>query len=103
VELLAHPLRLAGSRFVTVTDETEAADNDAVARMVLTRRGELELVPAYGISDLAFSGPQSDLGVAQLNACARTFGPPVTVTLDAVSRTERTETARLLVSRGEGA
>jgi hypothetical protein len=99
MELLAHPLRLSGSRFATVTDGTEAADCDAVARMVLTHRGEVELVPAFGISDLTFSGPEAGLGITQLNACASMFGPPVTVSLDKVKRTDRTETARFLVER----
>ena len=99
MELLAHPLRLSGSRFVTVTDNSEAADCDAVARMVLTHRGEVELVPSFGISDLTFSGPDSGLGLTQLNACAGMFGPPVTVRLDKATRTDRTETARFLVER----
>ena len=39
------------------------------------------------------------LNVAQINSCLRLFGPACTVELESVSRTERTVSARYIVSR----
>jgi len=104
VQLLAHPFRLTGGRAATVTDGSDAALADAVVRIVLTRPGELELVPAYGIPDPVWepSGAAGAVDVARVNACLATFGPAATVTLASVTRSGpggNTEHVNLEVSR----
>lgn len=114
MQLLAHPFRLAGGgRAATLTDGTDAALADAVVRVVLTRPGELELVPAYGVPDPTWGGPTrggagagggdataSAVDVARVNACLSTFGPAATVALAEVTRDARTgtESVRLEVT-----
>lgn len=73
---MAFPFRLAPNGSVaTVEDGSTAADEQAVAVLALTRRGERELVPGFGTSDPVFSA----LDVAELNAQLAIFGPPVRV------------------------
>jgi len=104
VQLLAHPFRLTGGRAATVTDGSDAALADAVVRIVLTRPGELELVPAYGIEDpiWATTGPAGAVDVARVNAALASFGPSATVTLASVTRdgaNATTERVHLEVTR----
>lgn len=104
MQLLAHPFRLTGGRAATVTDGSDAALADAVARIVLTRPGELELVPAYGIPDPLWE-PSASAGavdVARVNAVLATFGPSATVTLASLTRSgpsASTEHVNLEVTR----
>ena len=94
MELLAHPFRVGSDGSIaTVTDGTDAGNADAVARVCLTRVGELDLVPSFGIPDPTWD----DVDVARVNACLSLFGPPVQVTVQSVSRTARVETVVLNV------
>jgi hypothetical protein len=94
MQLLAHPFRLLGDRAATVTDGSDAALADAVVRVVLTRPGDLELVPGYGIPDPVWADPaagavgaiSASVDVARVNATLATFGPSATVTLASVTR-----------------
>ena len=87
MDLLSHPFRLeANGSVATVEDGTEEAAAEGIAILVLTRRGERELVPGFGMTDPTFDV----LSLAE-------YGPPVTVTDVAITyptdRLERVELA----------
>lgn len=74
MDLLSHPFRLtAGGRLATVVDGSEEAQAEALAGVVLTRRGERELAPELGITDPVFAG----IDLAQVNASLDTYGPAI--------------------------
>ena len=106
MELLQHPFRLTGGAAATATDGSDAALADAVVRLCLTRPGELELVPAYGIPDPVWADPTAgeagavscSVDVARLNACLATFGPAATVTLAGVVTDARVQRVSLEVT-----
>ena len=76
MDVMAWPFRLGVNGAVaTVVDGSAEADEQAVAVLALTRRGERELVPGFGTRDPVFS----TLDVAELNAALSIFGPPVHV------------------------
>lgn len=94
MQLLAHPFRVGpNGGIAAVTDGTDAANADAVVRVCLTRLGELDLVPSFGIPDPTWD----DVDVARINACLSLFGPAVQVSAAAVTRTARTESVTLTV------
>jgi hypothetical protein len=111
MQLLTHPFRIVGGVAATAPDGSDAALADAVVRLCLTRPGELELVPAYGIPNPQWGDPAasdaasiaSSVDVARLNAALATFGPPATVALLAVTRGQQgsavTERVDLEVTR----
>lgn len=77
MDLLSHPFRLtAGGRLATVLDGSDDATAEAVAGVVMTRRGERVLVPDFGISDPAYAG----VDAAQVNGVLEQYGPAVRVT-----------------------
>lgn len=94
MQLLAHPFRIGPAGVAaTVTDGTDEAYAEELARLIATRRGERPMVPAYGIAEPAFD----ELDVTALNAVLGLFGPPVTVTdVDVDYPDDRT--ARLVVT-----
>ena len=95
-QLLAHPFRLRAGGCVTVTQDADSGNIDAVARIALTRQGELPRVPSYGIPEAAFD----ELSVAAINSTLATHGPQgVTVTADVVERQQRTERITLAIKR----
>lgn len=75
--ILSHPFRLLpdGSA-ATVEQDTDEANAEQLAVLLLTRPGERDLAPGYGVSDPAFAGVDPSEVVAAVNA----FGPDVTVT-----------------------
>ena len=94
MDLLSHPFRLeANGSVATVEDGTEEAAAEGIAILVLTRRGERELVPGFGMTDPTFD----ELSLAELNVGLAEYGPPVTVTDVAITyptdRLERVELA----------
>lgn len=77
MELLSHPFRLeANGAVATVEDDTEEAYAEGIAVLALTRKGERDLVPDFGLTDPAFD----ELSLAELNVGLADFGPPVEVT-----------------------
>lgn len=77
MELLSHPFRLeANGAVATVEDDTEEAYAEGIAVLALTRKGERDLVPDFGLTDPAFN----ELSLAELNVGLTDFGPPVEVT-----------------------
>ncbi len=76
VEILSHPFRLTSTgSAATVTDATPEAYAEGLAHLILTRRGERHLVPAFGVTDPAFGV----LHPAEVTAGVALFGPPVTL------------------------
>lgn len=94
MDLISHPFRLeANGAVATVEDGTEEAAAEGIAVLVLTRRGERDLVPGFGMIDPTFD----ELSVAELNVGLAEYGPDVIVTDVAITyptdRTERVELA----------
>lgn len=94
MDLLSHPFRLeANGAVATVEDGTEEAAAEGIAVLVLTRRGERDLVPGFGMTDPTFDA----LSVAELNVGLAEYSPDVIVTDVAITyttdRTERIELA----------
>jgi phage baseplate assembly protein W len=75
--ILSYPFRIAGAGVVaTVEQNSDQADTEQVAALVLTRLGERPLVPAFGLRDPAFVGIDS----SELVAAVARWGPPVRLT-----------------------
>lgn len=93
MDLLSHPFRLERSGAVaTVEDDTDQAYAEGIAVLALTRRGERQLVPAFGIAD-----PTLDhLAAADLNVGLTDYGPPVRIVdLTAVPTSDVTQAVTL--------
>lgn len=94
MDVISHPFRLDSTGAIaTVVEGSEDADAEAIAILALTRKGERDLVPDFGITDPAYGV----LDVAELNVALSDFGPPITITDVAVDyptdRLERIELA----------
>ena len=94
MDLLSHPFRLeANGAVATVEDGTDEANAEGIAILCLTRKGERDLVPDYGVTDPVFN----ELNLAEVNVGLTDFGPDVVVTNVTVTypndRTERVELA----------
>ena len=76
LEIIAHPFRLVAGRVASVIAGSDEAISQQIAVLATTKRGERQLVPAFGISDPAFS----EVDVAEVNAGLALFGPAVRVT-----------------------
>lgn len=77
--MLAHPFRIQGNgRAATVDDDSDEADAQQIAMLLLTRRGERPLVPEYGTVDPTFDTAGTDPG--DIAASIAAFGPAVDVT-----------------------
>lgn len=75
--ILSHPFRLApDGRIATVEQDTDQANAEQLAVLIMTRRGERPLVPTFGITDPVFA----ELDRAELEGAIETFGPPVRIT-----------------------
>ncbi len=93
---MQHPFRLRGGAVVTVTQDTDAADVDAVARIALTMQGDLPLVPSYGVP----TAPFDHLSIAAVNASLALHGPQgVRVSLAGTVVNQRDERVTLSISR----
>jgi len=88
MRLLSHPFRLTpGGDVATVEDGTEDAAAEALAVLVLTRKGERELVPDFGVTDPTAQG----LNLAELAVGLIDYGPSG-VTVEEVTVTYPTDT-----------
>lgn len=92
MDLLSHPFRLeANGAAATVLDGTDEAHAEAVAVLILTRKGERDLVPDFGVTDPVYD----DLSLAEVNVGLLDYGPDVRVTDARITypsdRTERVE------------
>lgn len=73
MRLLSYPFRLTASGdAATVEQGTEDEAAEAVAVLILTRKGERDLVPDYGVSDPVAQG----LNLAEITAGLIDYGPP---------------------------
>jgi hypothetical protein len=100
VDLISHPFRLKPNGAVaTVEDGTVSADAEGLAVMALTRRGERDQLPTFGIPDPVFDA----LSVADLNVALADHGPDIVVTAVSVTRgpTETTERVELTFDRAD--
>lgn len=74
--LIAYPFRLSASGAVATTEQgTDAQLAEELAVAMLTRTGERELVPDFGLDDPVFAGFDEDA----LRLHIELFGPPVTI------------------------
>lgn len=74
--ILSHPFRLlANGAAATVEQDTAEANAEQLAVLVLTRIGERQLVPGFGLSDPTFAA----LSPTQLHAAVAEYGPPVVI------------------------
>lgn len=74
--ILSHPFRLGRSgQAVTVEQDTDEANAEQLAVLVLTRLGERTLVPTFGIPDPTFG----ELDAGALTAAVELHGPPVSI------------------------
>lgn len=94
MELLSHPFRLErNGSAATVTDGSDEANAEGIAILAMTRRGERDLVPEFGIADPTFDA----VTIADLNTGLHDYGPTVEVTDVTISypndRTQRVELA----------
>lgn len=77
MDLLSHPFRLeANGAVATVEDGTEEAYAEGLAVLLLTRKGERDLVPDFGVTDPV----HDELSLAEVNVGLADFGPPIEVT-----------------------
>lgn len=80
--LISYPFRLESSgQVATVEDGSDQSDAELLAVLILTRPGERELVPEFGVNDPAFD----ELSIGDVIAGAEMFGPAVTIT-EVISR-----------------
>lgn len=97
MNLLSYPFRLAADGTVaTVQDDTDAATTEGVAVLLLTRKGERDMAPDFGMSDPTFS----TLDLAELNLGLIDYGPDVEVA-DLETTYPDDTTARLVVTLEE--
>lgn len=72
----AFPFRFEPSGVVaTVNSDSDTGQAQHLGMVILTRRGERDLAPSFGIPDPRFD----QLDPAPINACTALFGPPVAV------------------------
>lgn len=74
---LSFPFRLLANGAAAAVEQTsDAGMAEKIAQLILTRPGERELVPGFGVPDPVFGG----LSAADLRAGVAAYGPPVTIT-----------------------
>jgi phage baseplate assembly protein W len=72
--ILSYPFRLgAGGTVAVVDQDSDAAQVEQLAVLVLTRTGERGAVPDFGLRDPAFRG----VDVSELVGAVARWGPPV--------------------------
>ncbi|HVL33899.1 MAG TPA: hypothetical protein VM600_10005 [Actinomycetota bacterium] len=86
--VLSYPFRLTpdGRHAVVVQQDSDVDYAEQLAQIVLTRPGERELAPDFGVPDPAFGS----LDVSDVVAVVQVHGPPVTI--HDLTREERSDT-----------
>lgn len=75
--VLSFPFRVTASgAAATVEQDSDEQKADLLAALILTRPGERDLVPGFGVPDPTFVG----IDVAAVEGAAAVFGPDVTIT-----------------------
>lgn len=76
VDVLSFPLRrLPGGGFAGVEQDSHDHYAELITAIVMTRVGERDLCPGFGIPDPTFG----QVDVASVATCAQIFGPPVRI------------------------
>jgi phage baseplate assembly protein W len=76
-EILSHPFRLAGNGSIaTAEQDSDEANAEQLAVLILTRIGERPMVPGFGITDPTFG----TLDRSEVAAGVAAYGPDVNVT-----------------------
>ncbi len=84
-QILAWPFNFTPSgAAATVDQKSEQADAQQIGVLILTRQGERELEPGFGLPDPVFAG----IDKGAIANGVRLFGPPVNVVNVKVSQTE---------------
>lgn len=87
VQLLSFPFRLLpNGRLATVEQDSEAQVSEALAQVVLTRPGERDLVPDFGVNDPTYD----TIYQSQIEAQVEEFEIPCTITAVAVNDRDET-------------
>lgn len=74
---LSFPFRLSATGVpVTVSEDTDEHYVELLTALAMTRPGERQLAPSFGIADPSYEG----FSAAALGAAAEMFGPAVDVT-----------------------
>lgn len=97
--MLAFPFRFQpNGRIATVVDDSDQADAQLIACLLLTRRGERPLIPEYGVLDPTYDTAGTDTG--DVTASIAAFGPPVDVlTVADTPRGDGTSLTQITFSR----
>lgn len=90
VDLISHPFRVVGGSIATVPQGSDDSTAEQLAVLVLTRRGERQMVPLFGVNDPAFQTyDQADIQLG-----IDLFGPEVELeAIDVSFPTDRTQEA----------
>ncbi len=76
-KIFAHPFRIGpGGSSVTLDEASDAATQQLIAAVILTRRGERPLLPTFGIDDPRYGRIEP----AQVAAVVAAHGPRVKIT-----------------------
>lgn len=76
MQLLSHPFRLLPNGDVaTIDEDSDEANAEQIAILLLTRIGERELVGGFGTSDPAFAG----VDPSEIASGIAAYGPPVSL------------------------
>jgi hypothetical protein len=76
VAVLSYPFRVgANGQVATVEQGSDEHRAELLAALILTRPGERDLVPGFGVPDPVFAG----IDVAAVEGAAAVFGPKVTI------------------------
>ena len=98
LEIIAHPFRLVAGRVASLRAGSDEAISQQIAVLATTRRGERQLVPAFGITDPAFGA----VDAAEVNAGLALFGPAVRVTGTDMRMVDATTVAMTLTWQSNG-
>ncbi len=75
-QILSHPFRVGGNGSIATVDQnSDQANAEQIAILVLTEIGERPLIPGFGITDPTFSS----LDPAEVAAGLTAYGPDVQV------------------------
>lgn len=76
MRLLSHPFRLTpAGHAATVEQGTDEGNAELLGALLLTRKGERELVPGFGVSDPAYAGFDPN----EIAAAVSAHGPDVRI------------------------
>lgn len=75
VNILQHPFRVVAGSVAVVDADDDVGTAQQIAVVVMTRRGERPLVPAFGTEDPTFNR----VDISDIEATMRQFYPEITI------------------------